>query len=242
MGLLPESAIDLSRVRFERLAHDTEQDRWYALAHLDLTEEAERLEAEVGGIERSLRGSLEDLTSTRVEYDDRVRAALSILYEVERRDLLRRRYVAVHDEVLEIPADLSDDLLRENADDLLSKHGVRVLVEGTSFDELDSKLETSVASAIGEVHLKQSDSGFGLIRIHLSESWTYNRGYNYLELDGEIVMSIEGGDARSYTVPLRIVGIGVDAEEASFRATRDAGQEIGRIVRAALREMSTSGG
>ena len=94
----------------------------------------------------------------------------------------------------------------------------------------------------GLVHFKLSDSGSGWIRIHLNESWTFNRGFNYLELDGEIVMSIEGGDARSYSVPLRVVGIGIDAEEASFRATRDARREIGRIVRATLREMGTRGG
>ena len=90
---------------------------------------------------------------------------------------MTRRIQEPHDEITRSPADLSDSVLRERADDLLSEHGVRIRVEGTTFEEMESTLQASVTNAIGEVHLKRSDSGFGLIRVDLNESWTFNRGY-----------------------------------------------------------------
>ena len=51
-------------------------------------------------------------------------------------------------------------------------------------------------------------------------------------------MNIEGGDAHSYSVPLRIVGMGSNIDEARFRAIRLARQEVARIVRATLLEMA----
>ena len=74
----------------------------------------------------------------------------------------------------------------------------------------------------------------------INESQSRRHGYEYLELGGEIQMNIEGGDAHSYTVPLRVVGIGSDIDEARFRASRDASKEVSRIVRATLLEMASS--
>jgi hypothetical protein len=240
--LVPPHPFDLSGIRLEKLAHDTVGETWYVLAFLDLDEEASRVAADVAALEESLVRADARTQDADSEFDDRLRSALSILYDLERRDQQRAQYRILAGEELETPKLIDVAMLQDHADDVLSEHGVRVLVDGDSSDGLYTDLEASVMNAIGDVHIGQNVFGEGMISISLNESHSRRHGFDYLELGGEIQMNIEGGDARSYTVPLRIVGMGSNVDEARFRAVRRARQEVARIVRATLLEMANRGG
>jgi hypothetical protein len=240
--LVPALPFDLSGVALEKLAYDTEGETWYVLAYLDLEMEAERVAAEIAELEETLVRADGRARDADAEFDDRLRAALSILYDLERRDQYRAQYRALAGEELETPRDIDVASLQDHADDVLSEHGVRILVDGDSSDGLYADLEASIMNAMGDVHIGQNVFGEGLISISLNESRSRRHGYDYLELGGEIQMNIEGGDARSYTVPLRFVGMGSNIDEARFRAIRLASQEVAEIVRATLLELASSGG
>ncbi len=240
--LVPPMPFDLSGIRLEKLAYDTEGESWYVLAFLDMREEAERVAAEITAVEDRLFRSDKRIEDANLEFDDRLRAALAILYDLERRDQLRAQYRVLAAEELETPSHIDAAAFQDHADDVLSEHGVRILVDGDSSDGLYADLEAAVMNAMGDVHIGQNVFGEGLINIWLTESRSRRHGYEYLELGGEIQLNIEGGDARSYTVPLRIVGMGANVDEARFRAVRRASQEVGQIVRDTLLAIASTGG
>ena len=123
------------------------------------------------------------------------------------------------------------------ADTTLSRHGVRVIVEGVDVPGLYE----SVRSAMGEVHLQSDEFGRGLIAIRIFESDGFGPGNPYLEVDGHVEMAIDGGDARTYSTPFHVVSSGVSADEARFRAARSINEEVVRIVRETLRTMGQTG-
>lgn len=240
--LVPALPFDLSGISFEKLAYDTQGEAWYVMAFLDLGEDSGRVAAEVAALEEALLRADERAEDANAEFDDRLRAALSILYNLERRDQQRAQYLVLAGKELETPSHIDVAMLQDHADDVLSEHGVRVLVDGDSSDGLYADLEASVLSALGDVHIGQNVFGEGMISISLNESRSRRHGFDFLELGGEIEMNIEGGDARSYTVPLRIVGMGSNLDEARFRAIRLASQQVAQIVRATLLEMASPSG
>jgi hypothetical protein len=236
--LVPPMPIDLSGVRVEKLAYDRKAERWYVLAHLDLQQEAERVAAEVAALEDALFRADKLVMNSDLEFDDRLRSALAILYDLERREQYRARYRVLAGGELEAPRDIDAATLQDHADDVLSSHGVRILVGGDATDALYVDLEASVINAIGEVHIGRNLFGEGLISISLNESQQRRHGWIYVELAGEIQMNIEGGDARSHMVPLRVVDIGPDTETARARAIRHASQEVNQIVRENLLQIA----
>jgi hypothetical protein len=239
--LVPPLPFDLSGISLLELAYDRVGKRWYALAGLDIGAEAERVGAEVAAVEGRLIRADSRVADSSLESDEQVRAALSILYDLERLSQYRAQYQILGGQAPEPPGAIDFALLQDHADNALSEHGVRVLVNGNSSDALYADLRESVLNAMDEVHIGRSMFGMGLISILLNESQSRRDGYQYLELGGEMQMNIEGGDAPGHTVPLRIVAIGSDLAEARFRAARDARKEVARIVRANLLEIASSG-
>ncbi len=232
--LLPVVPFDVSGIFIEKIAYDWDAERWYVLAHMDLQKEASRVAAKIAVLNDRLSQADQQVVNTGLEFDDRLRSALAILYDLERRGQYRAQYRVLAGEELQGSLELDVATLQDHADDLLSEHGVRVLVDGNSTDALYVDLEASVFNAIGEVHIGRNLFGEGMISISMNEKqWQRDRSV-YLELAGEIQMIIEGGDARSYTVPVRVVEIGVDVESARLRAIRSVSQEVNRIVRETL--------
>jgi hypothetical protein len=240
--LLPPLAFDLTAVRLEKLAFDREGESWYVLAFMDLEEEADRVAADVAAVEEALIRWNARIQDEQNEFDDRLRAALAMIYDLERHEQYRGQYRVLAGEELETPNNIDVAVLQDHADDVLSDHGVRILVDGNSSADLYADLHASVMTAMGEVHIGQNIFGEGSISISLNESPSRRHGFNYLELGGEIQMNIEGGDARSYTVPLRVIGMGSSLDEARFRASRLASKEVAQIVRVTLLRMAKCDG
>jgi hypothetical protein len=236
-GLVPPLKAREGDVGFERLAHDRVNGRWYALARLDIKQTARNVEARVAKVEKSLAKASGIVEAAGSEDDDRMRAALSILYSLDRRSQLGHLYHALTGKQLEIGPGLEDAGLQNRADDYLAEHGVRVLIEDWDFPGLFE----SVSGAMGDVHLRNDEFGRGLIRVRLSESDAYGPMNPYIEVDGEVELSIGGGDGRSYTMPVHAVGTGSSYEEARHRAGRSVNREVGEIVRQTLRRIADTG-
>lgn len=232
--LLPPLAVDPDRIGLERLAHDTRADRWYALARLEIAPEAKRNAERVAAIETDLATAQGRVSDGSTESDDRVRAALAILFDVERRRKEQALHRVLTGQELPVPAGLEAAALVERADDLLSRHGVRVLVQGGPIPGL----QQAVGSAVGEVHLQTDEFGRGLVSVQIVQSDSFGPGNPYLEVDGTVEVAIDGGDARTYSTPFRVVTTGVSADDARYRASRQVNAEVARIVRETLRNMA----
>jgi hypothetical protein len=236
-GLNPPLVIDDDVIDFERLAHDPQADRWYALARLDLAANEAAVVAQVAQLENALRRAQQKLLDASLEDDDRIRSALAIVFGLDRRNQWAAAYHAFSAQALRVPQGLDDATLQEQADDLLSAHGVRILVDGPDVPGLYG----SVSSAMGRVHIRSDEFGPGLVTVRIVESSGFGPGNPYLEIDGQVEMAIEGGDARSYTTPFHVVSSGIDIDEARFRAARTINLEVERIVSDTLRTLAESG-
>jgi hypothetical protein len=229
-ALLPPLRVDPEHVGFERLAYDEENDRWYALARLDIASEAAAVQAAVVELERRLAAAQLRVVDPGVEPDDRVQAALSILYSVETRQQYDALHHALTGEQISPPAGLDDASLLDRADDVLARHGMRVTVQGWSVPGLYE----AVGTALGEVHIPIDEFGRGMVSVLILESDGFGPHNPYLELDGRVEVAIEGGDARTHATPFRVVSTGASLEEARFRAARSTNEEVERIVRETL--------
>jgi hypothetical protein len=236
-SLNPPLAINDEVIGFERLAHDPASNRWYALARLDISANKAAVVAQVARLENALRRAQQRLGDASIEDDEHVRAALAILFGLDRRAQWAGAYHAFSAEPISVPQGLEDALLREQADDLLSTHGVRILVEGPDVPGLFG----AISGAMGRVHIQSHEFGRGLVTVRIVESSGFGPGNPYLEVDGQVEVAIEGGDARSYTTPFHVVSSGIDIDEARFRAARSINQEVERIVSDTLRTLAESG-
>lgn len=230
-ALLPPVRIDPEHVAFERLAYDEKAHRWYALARLDIGAETAAVDAAVVELEHRLAAAQVRVVDPGVPEDDRLRAALSILYDLDRRHQYAAIRHALTGDQRTPPTGLDDESLRPRAAEVLSRHGVRVIVEGWSVPGLYE----AVGGAMGEVHLPTDEFGRGLVSILVTESDGFGPGNPYLEIDGHVEVAIEGGDGRTYSTPFRVVSTGASLDEARFRAARAVNQEVGGIVRETLR-------
>jgi len=235
--LNPPLIIDDDVIDFERLAHDPRRNRWYALARLDVEANKAAIVTQVVRVENSLRRAQLKLMEPSIEDDDRIRAALALIYGVDRRAQWAGAYHAMSAEGLTVPAGLEEARLRDQADDVLSTHGVRIVVDGPDVPGLYG----SVSSAIGRVHIRSDEFGRGMVAVRIVESSGYGPGNPYLEVDGQVEVAIDGGDSRTYTTPFRVVSSGIDLDEARFRAARSINQEVERILSDTLRSMAENG-
>jgi len=234
-GLVPPLAIDESGIGFERLAHDTENGRWYALARLDLRAETADAARQVEELNQRLAADHVAVIDDRTERGARMRAALSVLYSLDRRAQWMTLYERLGEQALATPEGLETTLLAERARDVLGQHTVRIVLEGRPVPGL---YET-VSGAIGEVYLRADDLGEGLVAVRLEESQSFSHGWPYLQVDGEVQISIAGPGARLRTIPLHVVSSGVDEDEARFRAAHDVNLEVLRILRQELAELGS---
>jgi hypothetical protein len=178
-----------------------------------------------------------ELVDDRQETDDQVRAALAIIYTLDRRQQYAARYHALTGDSIPDAQGLDDASLQNRADDFLDAHGVRILVEGAQVPGLYE----SVGAVLGAVHLRSDEFGKGVVTVRLAESNSFGAGYPYLQLDGHVEVAIEGGDARTYTEPIHIVSSGVDIDEARYRAGRTVNHEVSEIMRRTLMKLAESG-
>jgi hypothetical protein len=236
--LFPPLRVDENAIEFERLAHDRKRNRWYALARLDIASETTKLMKGVNSLNYALSTGRAAVLDDTAEADNRVRAALAIIYALDRRQQYAARYHALTGKGIPASEGLDDSTLQELADDLLDAHGVRVVVYGLDVPGLHDR----VSGVLGEVHLRTDEFGRGAVTITLSESDTFDKGYPYLQLDGHIELAIEGGDARTYSEPIHIVSSGVDVSEARSRADRSLNREVSDIVRRTLLKLAETGG
>jgi len=235
--LHPPLRVDESTIEFERLAHDEKNGRWYALARLDTAVATAKLMKEVTQLNVKLATARLKLVDEDQETDDQVRAALAIIYTLDRRQQYAARQHALTGESIPEAQGLDDTSLQNRADDFLDAHGVRIVVEG----EQIPGLYESVGGVLGAVHLRSDEFGHGVVTVSLAESNSFGAGYPYLQLDGQVEVAIEGGDARTYTEPIHIVSSGVDIDEARYRAGRTANQEVSEVVRRTLAKLAASG-
>jgi hypothetical protein len=233
--LVPPLVIDETGIGFERLAHDTEHDRWYALARLDLRAETASAARQVEELNQRLARDHAVVIDDRSERGNRMRSALAVLYSLDRRAQWLTLYERLSEQPLATPEGLETKALAERARDVLAQHRVRVVLEGADFPGL---YET-VVGAIGEVYLRADDFGEGLVAVRLGESNSFSQGWPYLQIDGEVQIAFEGPNARMQTVPLHVVTSGVDADEARFRAAHDVNAEVRRILRQELAELGS---
>jgi hypothetical protein len=236
-ALLPPMRVDPDRVAFERLAYEKGANRWYALARLDIAGEAAAIEKEVVGLEQKLAAAQLALVDAGVEADDRIQAALTILYGLDRRRQYGTLHLALTGKELVPPTGLDDATLLERADDALARHAVRIIVQGWSVPGLYE----AIASALGEVSIRTDEFGPGLVSVLVLESDGFGPGNPYLEVEGTVEVAVAGGDARTRTTPFRVVSTGISLDEARFRAARGINQEVRRIVRETLRDMAGVG-
>lgn len=224
--------IDPDHIDFERLAHNTKTDRWYALARLDIEREAASIEASASQIEQLMTVARMTVNDANAQDDARTRAALSLIYDIERRDQLDALYHAVTGQSLATGEGLSDDALRADADRELAQHGMRVIVDGPYV----AGLHEAVSIAMGEMHLQPDEFGRGLVMVRLTESEGFGPGNPYLEIDGTVELSIDG-EGRTQGMPFHVVSTGNSLEEARFRAARSINQDVAEIVRSSLRSV-----
>lgn len=236
-GLYPPLPVDENAIGFERLAHDEKGRRWYALARLDVDAATRKLMKEVTQLNVRLASARVKLVDDSQETDDQVRAALAIIFALDRRQQYAARHNALTGEPLPDAQGLDDDSLQNRADDFLDAHGVRIVVEG----DYIPGLHESIGGVLGSVHLRSDEFGRGVVTVRLSESNSFGAGYPYLQLDGHVEIAIEGGDARTFTEPIHIVSSGVDIDEARYRAGRSATHEVTEIVRRTLMKLAESG-
>jgi hypothetical protein len=229
-------AVPEERIEFERMAHDEIANRWYVLARFDLAAARGDLHARIAETNVALSRSEARLLDEEQENDERIRAALALIFSLDRRQQYEMAVRALRGEGSEVPDGLDSRVLQEEADNYLSQHGVRILTQGLEVPGLESGIE----STLSEVYLQRDAFGRGLISVRLEESQAFERSNRYLEIDGRVEVAIEGGDARTYSTPFHVVSTGADLEEARFRAARTVHLEVARILRETFRAMADS--
>jgi hypothetical protein len=232
-SLLPPMQLDPEQIDFERIARNTRNNRWYALARLDVARESAELRTAVADLEREITQARAELNDSSATSNERLRAALSIVYDVDRRKQLDAIYHALTHSNLTPPAGLEDTALLDTATGLLSSHGVRVVVEGRPV----AGLHETVSSAIGEVQLRSDEFGRSLVTVRLIEGNEFEPSDPYLKIEGHVEWSIESGEGPSLGTPFHVVSTGDSLEEARFRAARTIHQEVARILRETLRTL-----
>lgn len=233
-GLVPTLTYGDGDIEFERLGRDTARGAWYALARFDLEKHAEAARAKVESIDALLVSALEVAGNREAGPGTQVSAALSILFEFDRRRQYATQYRLFSGEEAE-PIDSA--ALVGLARSMLSEHGVRVELDGATL----AGVEESIESALGRVYLHSDEWGDALIRVRLSERGT-QAGSGYLTFEGEIRIALEGDEGRVRTRSLRVVQMGPDVDQARSRAAVQMSTDVGTIVREALRQIADERG
>lgn len=223
--------VDPEHIQFERLAHDTRTDRWYALARLAIASEVAQIEAAVQPLEAQLAALQQRVDDAGIGDGARAQAALALIEGVDLRQQYDALYHALTGGELATPPGLEDAALEARANELLSQHGVRVAVDGGFVPGLFE----AVTDVLSEFHLRTDEFGRGLVSVQIHESKGFGADNPYLEIDGFVEVAIEGGDEPGRSTPFHAVSTGATLDEARFRAAREIREEVARIVRESLR-------
>jgi len=229
--------VDPEHIQFERLAHDTRSNRWYALARLAIDAEVAQIQAAVTKLERDLALLQSRVVDPGVADDARAQAALAIIEGVDLRSQYDALYLALTGSELVPPPGLEDAALESRANELLAQHGVRVVMDGG----LVPGLYEAVGAVLAEFHLRTDEFGRGLIAIQIHESRGFGDENPYLEIDGHVEVAIEGGDSPGRSTEFHAVSTGSTLDEARFRAAREIREEVARIIRDTLRGIGEAG-
>lgn len=229
--------VDPEHIQFERLAHDTRSNRWYALARLAIAGEVAQIQAAVTTLDRDLATWQSRVVDPGVADDARARAALAIIEGVDLRSQYDALHLALTGAELATPPGLEDATLEARANDLLAQHGVRVVMDGGFVPGLYE----AVGAVLAEFHLRTDEFGRGLVAIQIHESRGFGDENPYLEIDGHVEVAIEGGDSPGRTTEFHAVSTGSTLDEARFRAAREIREEVSRILRDTLRSVGQAG-
>ena len=223
-GLVEPLDVELRAIFFDKIAHNRRSDTWYCLAHLDRDAESDYLKDQV-------KGENERLNAARKQLDAeapgaRVRAALAVLFHLDRRAQYRAQYHALTGKELNVPRKLRVDRLEGAARELLTAYGVRLTATGDPVDGLTE----AVTGALERLSLRPAEGGKGevALRIHRREQWVGSRPFVYL--DGEMRIDLEGPNGPARMVPLHAKGSGTDLPEAEVQAARALGEAAARSV------------
>ncbi len=229
--------VDPERVQFERLARDTEADRWYALARLDIASELAQIQTALQPLEKNLIALQARVVDPEVGDAARMQAALAIIESIDLRQQYDALFHAITGRQLPVPAGLEDATLAASANELLSQHGVRVAVDGGFVPGLFE----AVSGVLSEFHLRPDEFGRGLVSVQIHESKGFGVDNPYLEIEGFVEVAIDGGDVQGHSTPFRAVNTGATLDEARFRAAREIREDVAMIVREALRGLGGVG-
>ncbi len=223
-GLVTPLDVELRAVFFEKIAHNKRSDTWYCLARLDRDAEADYLKRQSKAENKRLATARKRLDAK--EPAARVRAALAVLFHLDRRAEYRAQYRALTGKGLDVPRKLRVDRLEPTARDLLAAYGVRLNTTGDAIDGLTE----AVAGALERLSLRPGSTGKGevSVRIHRREQWAGTRPFVYL--DGEMRVDLEGPTGPARMVPLHAKGSGTDLPEAEVQAARKLGEAAARSL------------
>jgi hypothetical protein len=220
-GLVPPLDVDESAIALERLAHDASGRRWYALARFDLAAAAARDRLRVEELDRGLEEVLPILQDLGAAPDARLRAALATLYALDHRFQHAAQYRVFAGDALELgtPSAVLEDAARR----VLAARAVRLDVDAPPIDGLVE----AVRAPLEAFGLRTDDfAADAWVSLRAAESSPWTRDDPHVALTGELVVAIEGGDARPRSLPLRAIGRGVRADEARRRAERALVEEV----------------
>ena len=230
--------IDPSRIEFEKLAFDTRDRRWYALARLDIEKQSQELEAEARKLSQRLNALHAKLVSPTDPSAGQWRAALGIAADFERLTRVEQLYAGLTGSPMEPIASREASQWVQAANQALAEHGIRIVVDGPPVAGLDQALNL----VLGEFHLQTDEFGRGLITVHLHESKGFGPGNPYLEIDGSVEIALGGPGEVTDGANFNVVSTGDSLAEARFRAARLINEDVSEILRKTLESMAESAG
>ncbi len=232
-GLVPPLDVEPRAVFFEKIAHDKRADVWYCLARLDRDAEAHHLKRQVKEENERLARARKGLEAKAPE--ERLAAALAVLFHLDRRAEYRAQYRALTGQELDVPRRLRAARLEAAAREALAAYGVRLALSGDPVPGLAEGL----TAVLGKVSLPVREDGAGEIELAVRRRDQWAGGRPFVYLDGELRLHLEGPAGPSRMEPLHVKGSGVDLDEAQAKAaealTRSASEALlaalGRIAR-----------
>jgi len=231
-GLVAPLDVELRAVFFDKIVHNKRSDIWYCLAHLDRDTEADYVKDQSKKENDRLKVARKHLDADGP--GARVRAALAVLFHLDRRAEYRAQYHALTGKKLDVPRKLRADRLEPAARDLLTAYGVRLNATGHPVDGLTE----AVSGALERLSLRADDNGKGevALRIRRREQWVGSRPFIYL--DGEMRIDLEGPTGPARMVPLHAKGSGTDLPEAEVQAARALAKAATESVIATARRIA----
>jgi hypothetical protein len=224
--LVPPLDVELRAIFIEELAHNKKSNLWYCLARLDRDAEASYAKDRWKEINERLDAARDELDADAAE--QRVRAGLAILFDLDRRTQYRVQYHTLTGKTLDPPRRLTDRRIENAARQALAAYGVRVNVAGATV----AGLREAVAGTLQRVSLQTAANGAGKVEVRLDRREASTDGRPFVYLDGELRVRLEGPAGPAHVVPLRAKGSGTDLEEADAEAAR----RVKDAVRDALME------